>query len=315
MGNAKNAGKTTVLNALVAVSQGKRSAVTSIGLDGEDLDTVSRLPKPRVFLPVGSLVASAEGCLHQSDASFHILRGTGVRTGLGEVLIARVTRAGNCLVGGPSSSSAVAATAEMLRQAGAEKIFIDGAFSRASHTVAGEAVVFVAGAHFSRDMTSVVRDADCALKRLALPPAGEQFSHLLAEDRPGWLDEQHAFHPISVRSVPGCADAVLDQVPREARFLFLPGALGPHFARRFVMRRESHRCGLILSGPSALVAGGTELAHLLRLDRDILVLRPLRVAFVAVNPFSPAGYRFDSAAFMKALEGITPLPLINVLED
>ena len=65
----------------------------------------------------------------------------------------------------------------------------------------------------------------------------------------------------------------------------------------------------------SLVMSDAALGRLFRLGRDIRVLRPLTLAFVAFNPYSPAGHRFDSAAFRQAMRAVTDLPLINVAED
>ena len=45
-GLSKNAGKTTLLSALIAQTE-EKIAVTSIGLDGENTDAVTLTPKPR----------------------------------------------------------------------------------------------------------------------------------------------------------------------------------------------------------------------------------------------------------------------------
>ena len=54
-GTAKNTGKTTALNALLraAHEHGTLVGVTSIGYDGESIDTVTGLPKPSIFLEAG----------------------------------------------------------------------------------------------------------------------------------------------------------------------------------------------------------------------------------------------------------------------
>jgi molybdopterin-guanine dinucleotide biosynthesis protein len=50
LGTAKNTGKTTTLNALLKCLSEKLLALTSIGFDGEDLDHITCLPKPNVFV-------------------------------------------------------------------------------------------------------------------------------------------------------------------------------------------------------------------------------------------------------------------------
>jgi len=315
VGNAKNAGKTTVLGALLTAHPHLRPGITSIGLDGEDLDTVSFLPKPQITLSPGALVATAEGCLKQSDFAWQMLERTGIMTGLGEIVIVQAQTAGACLVGGPSSVKAMEQVGDSLLRLGADKVFIDGAFARSSHAAAGEALIYVAGAHQGPDMRRVADNADYALRRFSLAAVDESLRFLAQEQRPGWVDNQGAFHPIDAASALGQAQQVLDQVPPDAPWLYLPGAAGPEFVRRFVQQRDRHRCGLILVDGLSIVAGDDALRHLFLMERPLCVLRPLHVAFVAANPYSPSGRRFDNAAFLAALRAVTDLNVINVLED
>ena len=68
-GTAKNTGKTTALGALIreATSRRLRVAVTGIGYDGEERDTITGLPKPRLDLPPGTIATTSEACLQVSE--------------------------------------------------------------------------------------------------------------------------------------------------------------------------------------------------------------------------------------------------------
>ena len=60
-----------------------------------------RIEKPRVELPAGSLVATTDSLLRASGIPHELLERTGVRTPLGEVLIARLKGPGAIEVAGP----------------------------------------------------------------------------------------------------------------------------------------------------------------------------------------------------------------------
>jgi hypothetical protein len=304
-----------VLNALITAHPKARLGVSSIGLDGEELDTVSRLPKPRVFLPAGSLLATAEDCLAQSEARDRVAARTGIRTGLGEILVASVTRPGNCLLGGPSTVEGMAAVRDSLLRLGADKVFIDGAFSRQSHAAAAQAMVYVVGAHASPVQSRVVASAGLALRRFALPGVPDAWQPLPAQANPGWLDHQGRYTALAPATALGKPEALLDAVPAGACWLYLPGAVDTALADALVARRSEQAFGLIVQSALSLVMSDAALGRLFRLGRDIRVLRPLTLAFVALNPYSPAGHRFDSAAFRQAMRAVTDLPLINVAED
>ena len=77
IGLSKNAGKTTCLNHIIAAwqesGQTRPLALTSVGRDGELEDILSGNPKPRIYVPMGTLIASADGALQHSDALLEIL--------------------------------------------------------------------------------------------------------------------------------------------------------------------------------------------------------------------------------------------------
>ena len=315
VGNAKNAGKTTVLNALVQALPDVPLGLSSIGLDGEDLDTVSFLPKPRIQLPPGSLAATAADCLQEATAACEVLEDTGIRTALGNILILRVTGAGNLLLGGPSTTRGMDLALKALARHGAQKLLIDGAFSRQSHAMAGEALVYVVGAHQSPLMDRVVDSAALALQVFDLPAADPRHQFLKDQGQAGWLDPEGVFHPLGFASVLGQAEGLLSRLPREAAWLYVPGALDGALVKVLVKARHEARFDLIIQSPLSLVMPDEQLKKLFLLKRDIRVLSPLKVAFVAFNPISPAGHAFDSADFRRALARKTRLPLINVLEE
>src|SRR5437870_4324964 len=96
VGTAKNTGKTTTLAALIAHGGegGLRLAITGIGYDGEEIDNVTMLPKPRLLFREQAIIATSEHCLRATRAGYRMRRRTGISTALGEVIIAEITRSG-----------------------------------------------------------------------------------------------------------------------------------------------------------------------------------------------------------------------------
>ena len=75
IGMCKNAGKTTVLNKLIAELNGSRVrlGLTSIGRDGESTDLVTRTAKPGIYVYEGTLVATAVDMFRLSDITREII--------------------------------------------------------------------------------------------------------------------------------------------------------------------------------------------------------------------------------------------------
>src|SRR5665811_1520600 len=67
IGLVKNAGKTTVVNALMA-NCAHLFGLTSLGLDGERTDHLTGLAKPRIAPPAGTLVATTTPSLTRGEA-------------------------------------------------------------------------------------------------------------------------------------------------------------------------------------------------------------------------------------------------------
>ena len=122
VGLAKNTGKTETLAALLAehAAAETRVGVTSIGRDGEERDVIdARIAKPRIKLQAGSLVASTGALLRASGVAHERLAQTGVRTPLGEVVVARLSEPGTVEVAGPSAAEDVRAVSDAMVEHGA----------------------------------------------------------------------------------------------------------------------------------------------------------------------------------------------------
>ncbi len=130
VGLKKNSGKTTVLNRLLETGAEGGFGVLSVGIDGEDRDLIEDTPKPAVLLPEGTLFMTTDRMLAASDIGAAVLRFLDINTPLGELLIARVWRAGSAVIVGPSNNRQVRDSARLMQQMGARFVFVDGAFDR-----------------------------------------------------------------------------------------------------------------------------------------------------------------------------------------
>lgn len=171
-GTAKNTGKTTTLNSLLqeAARRNLSAAVTGIGYDGEELDNVTRLPKPRVSVFPNSIVTTSEQCLNISTASFDILHRTGMFTSLGEIVILRVRHPGMIVIAGPGKSTELYFVIEKMRQYDVDCIFVDGSLNRITPMSVVQSVIFTTGASRSTDIATVSSEISAIEHLLRLPP-------------------------------------------------------------------------------------------------------------------------------------------------
>ncbi|MDY0024263.1 MAG: hypothetical protein RBR66_04975, partial [Candidatus Izemoplasmatales bacterium] len=77
-------------------------AITSIGLDGEELDQVTLLEKPQIIVRPGYFVATASETLTQLTCKYKIVEETDIITAIGKVVIVKIITGGKALVAGPA---------------------------------------------------------------------------------------------------------------------------------------------------------------------------------------------------------------------
>ena len=122
VGMCKNAGKTTVLNWILANSRNDRIlGLTSIGRDGESTDVVTGTEKPSIFVPEGTLIATAKDMLRLGDVTKEIVATTGIPTPLGEVVVMRARSAGYVQIAGPSITTQLKAVSDLFFELGAHQ--------------------------------------------------------------------------------------------------------------------------------------------------------------------------------------------------
>ena len=129
IGLVKNAGKTTVVNALMD-NVPLRFGLTSLGLDGERTDHLTGLDKPRIVPPRGTLIATTVGSLDRSHYTMERVERLPFHTSLGGVVIGRAVGDRAVEISGPTTLAEVAATAARLHAHGAGLVLVDGAINR-----------------------------------------------------------------------------------------------------------------------------------------------------------------------------------------
>lgn len=172
-GTAKNTGKTTCMIALLAElrSGGVPTGITSIGYDGEEFDHLIGLPKPRVIVAEGILVATAEATLRGATAPLERVGSTGVQTVLGEVILVRATGPGALPLAGPPSRAGLASVLKAMAEAGVEVCLVDGAFGRMAPMAGLDGLILATGAARSRDPQRLVAECLALAAIFALPLA------------------------------------------------------------------------------------------------------------------------------------------------
>jgi hypothetical protein len=325
VGLAKNAGKTTVVNALMANSP-QRFGLTSLGLDGERTDHLTGLAKPSITPPAGTLVATTQGSLDRSRYAMEALEVLPFHTPLGRVVIGRAAGVGAVEVSGPTTLAELRVTVERLQALGADQVLVDGAINRigsASPRVS-DGVVVATGGMVGDTLEDVLDATVGALDLLTLPGVDPETrslvdEHAAAGSRVVAFTSGGAAHPLELATVVGEGVAIAREVERlGADTLLVGGALTQEFADDFTrVLPPRTELRVVVRDATVLVLPPAMVYRFLRRGIRLETLAPLRVLALTVNPFRvPQPYRprvFFSAVAEAVGDRVPMFDVVNGL--
>ena len=317
IGMCKNAGKTTALNSIIrqCACSGETLALTSIGRDGEGTDLVTGTAKPGIYVPSGTLIATASDLLlRHCDATREILDTTGISTPMGEVVLLKTRSDGAVQLAGPSINSQLARVRDACFRFGADRVIIDGALSRKSlcSRRVTEATVLCTGASYHKNKDTVVEDTAYQCQILTLPEAEDPRLRQLGEDFRGvmLLTEE------TMQSLTAGAD-LADALRRlQARTVLFGGALSDFAVKPLLMaNRLPKELTLVVRDSSKILLRRENYEKLLRRGIRVQVLESIHLVAVTVNPFSAYGYPFDRDALLESMRSRVDLPVMDVMQE
>lgn len=160
VGTAKNTGKTTALTSILDELKNRNLsvAVTSIGYDGEDLDNLTFLPKPRIFLERDTIIATSSLTLDTAKLKYEVLLRTGIYTPLGEITIAKVTEAGKIVIAGPNNIRDLKKIISLVNDIKPDLLFVDGAMNRMAPMYLADKLIFSTGASRNTSASKIAEE-------------------------------------------------------------------------------------------------------------------------------------------------------------
>ena len=316
-GTAKNTGKTTTTKAIMdQVQQDKNRllGLTSIGYDGEDMDNITGLPKPKIEVWPGALVAVAERSLEVSSAQIQLLEKTDIATPLGKIILGKVIKSGTLLIAGPNKSKELRRILPLLQHYGANFIIVDGALNRIAPMVEVNSLILATGAAKTSNLTDLAWETKHLVEILQYPvfPKTENMVNV-----DSILDIQAAQR--------------LTAILLNNQGVVINGVISSQGLEYLIQAGEELK-GKMLILPDAiklLVCG--EVRHIYNLvtrlknfGLEIGVKKEVRVTALTVNPYYPQ-FRFSSNDYQAAYvdqgllyESITNsvnIPVFDIVEE
>ena len=315
-GTAKNTGKTTTTVSLINnIPDPSLLCVTSIGYDGEAIDNVTGLPKPRLHLPAGSLVVTAENCLPAGSAFVEKLETLEIYTALGKLVIGRVQRTGLVVLAGPNSEHSLRTVISYLNRYGLNLLLVDGALNRLAPMSAAHGLIIATGASRNTNIRQLENEVQAFEFLLSLP--------VLAAEEP-------------VLSVPSLLlESNIGDLFRDCKNYSSVGFTGLADIKPFsrvveMLRHCSPLPSLLFHDPVKLMLCGdpVKMSLLLREYSEkggkVGVRFPLPLLAVTVNPFYPLYNQangeytcamLDPVSLCRAFASVLKAPVIDVVRQ
>ena len=296
IGMAKNVGKTTTLNHLICkfAKSNTTLALTSIGRDGEDTDVITHTKKPTIFIHKGTIIATAEKLLGFGDISKEILLVTKMNTPMGRVIIVRATSDGFVQIGGPSMTTQIAKLKDEIDQFGVDKMIVDGAISR--KTLANphitEATILCTGTSLNQNIQVVINETQHLVEMLTLPQVKDQ--RILQKIAHNTTDEK---------------------VIKAEEFIYVQGAVSEAYISQLIMSNYHLKNVYLIAEDASKIFIKPSTYEKLRIKKaKLMVLNPINLVALTVNPISPNGIHFDRVEFLEKMKASVRIPVFDCLQ-
>jgi hypothetical protein len=320
IGLAKNVSKTTTLNYIIRNLEGHKLGLTSIGRDGEEYDVITQLPKPRIFIKIGTIVATARQSYEDSEAKMEILKKTEFDTPLGEILILKALGDGFVELAGPSINIHLQEICLELKNLGCDLILIDGAFDRRSYAspVISDATILSTGASVSEDMEKVINLTTFTIDLLNLECESDKeiqkvATDILKKSKVGIIDNDNSIKLLDVLTPLDAASDIAKIINGNSKYIVLKGALTDKLLIDLMKLTEKYKELTILAeNATKLFLSENILKKFQKKGGSIKILHPINIIAVTLNPTSPYGYEFDKNKFLNLLKENLNVPVYDL---
>lgn len=318
VGLEKNTGKTVCLNYLLRRLHelGISTAVTSIGVDGEKVDSVYATAKPEITLYEGMQFITSEQHYFQRGLVSKILAVDERRTALGRLVTAQALTQGKVLLSGAATTGLLRSQIDDFKRAGVQLTVVDGALSRlslASPTVT-EAMILATGAAVSPNIQQLVSKTRFAYRLINLEEAPEKLRHSFAQASLGlWaVDEAGEVHDLNIPSafLLGRGE---ENLFRYGSTLFAAGAVSDRLLKYLSRQPNVKDIVLVVQDFTKLFITLEAYAEFTRRGGTIQVLQRSHLMAVCLNPTSPQGYTLNSAEACRQLSEALECPVYDVV--
>ncbi|MBO5809274.1 MAG: hypothetical protein J6R32_00425 [Bacteroidales bacterium] len=316
VGLEKNTGKTECFNYVLQrlPLDKKRIAVSSIGIDGETTDQVTKTAKPEIFLREGIYFGTSEKHYLMKRLSAELLEISNENTSLGNIIIGKALTPGKILLSGPSSTVGLRRWMDEMKKYDIDLTIIDGALSRmslASPTVS-ESMILATGAAYSANINTLVQKTAFVVQMINLDLTSEDNRETFNDIKNGvWaIDEDDVIHDLKVAS--SLSININTEGLKKCKTLFVSGALTDNFINHIRQNKIFNETEIVVRDFTKIFLTPMTYNSFVNGKRKITVLQKSKLIAVCVNPTSPNGIVLDSEKLCNTLSEAIKLPVYDL---
>ncbi len=316
VGLEKNTGKTECFNYVLQrlPLDKKRVAVSSIGIDGETTDQVTKTAKPEIFLREGVYFGTSEKHYLMKRLSAELLEITNENTSLGNIVIGKALTPGKILLSGPSSTNGLRRWMDEMKKYDIDLNIIDGALSRmslASPTVS-ESMILATGAAYSANINTLVQKTAFVVQMINLDLTSADNYNAFNNITAGvWaIDEDDVLHDLKVAS--SLSININTEGLKKCKTLFVSGALTDNFINHIRQNKIFNETEIVVRDFTKIFMTPMTYNTFVNGKRKITVLQKSKLIAVCVNPTSPNGIVLDSEKLCNTLSEAIKLPVYDL---
>ncbi len=319
VGLQKNTGKTVSLNYVLdrLPVDKKRIAVTSIGIDGESTDQVTRTQKPEIYLRQGMYFGTSEMHYRQRKIVSELVDVSDESTSLGRVVTAKALTYGKLLLSGPSSTGGLKRWIKDMHRVGIDLVIIDGALSRLSlaSPAVSQSMILATGAAYSNNMNTLIQRTAFVVELINIGLTNDNNLKLLFPIEKGvwYVDSEDVLHEIE--AVSSLSQEIHFEGMDDCQTLYVAGALVDGFLEKVRKNPKLKTVELVVRDFTKIFVTPQQYRMFVKAGGKIRVLQKSKLIAVTVNPTSPSGYVMDSDVLCKRLSEAIQLPVYDLMKN
>jgi hypothetical protein len=320
VGTEKNTGKTEtlnyVLNRLCSFSN-INVGLTSIGIDGEKIDQVTKTSKPEITIHPKTIFVTSEQLYSQKEIVSNILSLSNRSTALGKLVYAQAISSGEVLLAGASNTIWLKEVIEEIKSFGAKIVLVDGALSRMSFGSPSitDAMILSTGAALSVNIKTLVRKTSFIYRMTQLEPVEKKLALKLLDIENGIyaIDEKGGIIDLEIPSIL-MIENHKDKLFTFGSRLFVSGIITDKLILFIKAQKNVKDIEIIIKDFTRIFCTIENIDLFIQKGGKLKVAQSTNLIAITINPTSPSGYNLNSNQLIEELKYQIPIPIYNIKE-